>query len=291
MWAHHQASGHAVGLSVKTDNKRARALYERHGFFDAGPSPTSGACAATRPEQHVPVGDRSSCTAPGVVAARYARHRTSAASEPARSPTAAAHRRSQDRAAPRRSDRAAPGLGRAPRSRPATPCIGRSSRPARQAGRVEWCCSLGLDPCDGKSPTSCRRAALAVDVQAGQQAVEHDDIDGDEPSSPSMTRDVLFVIIQCVVQQLADAISVRGSAIALTPSRPRSRVRGGDHLVHPRPRGPCPWGGHPCLQLIRHASVGIVHLHAGGQAADQRHGVTPAHGPRRLRTRRLRTRR
>jgi hypothetical protein len=47
----------------------------------------------------------------------------------------------------------------------------------------------------------CRRAALVVDVQAGQQAVAHDDIErDDQPSSPSMTRAVLFVIIQRVVQ-------------------------------------------------------------------------------------------
>jgi len=37
-WAHDQHPGHAVVLSVKTDNKRARALYERHCFVDAGPS-------------------------------------------------------------------------------------------------------------------------------------------------------------------------------------------------------------------------------------------------------------
>ena len=40
-WAHDQHPGDAVVvvLSVKTDNERARALYERHGFVDVGPSP------------------------------------------------------------------------------------------------------------------------------------------------------------------------------------------------------------------------------------------------------------
>jgi hypothetical protein len=41
------------------------------------------------------------------------------------------------------------------------------------------------------------------DVQAGQQAVAHDDIErDDQPSSPSMTRQALFVIPQRVVQQV-----------------------------------------------------------------------------------------
>jgi ribosomal protein S18 acetylase RimI-like enzyme len=38
-WVHEQHPGHALVLSVKTDNEPARALYERHGFVDAGPSP------------------------------------------------------------------------------------------------------------------------------------------------------------------------------------------------------------------------------------------------------------
>ena len=38
-WTQDQHPGHALVLSVKTDNKPARALYERHGFIDAGPSP------------------------------------------------------------------------------------------------------------------------------------------------------------------------------------------------------------------------------------------------------------
>jgi RimJ/RimL family protein N-acetyltransferase len=38
-WASDQHPGHAVMLSVKTDNERAHRLYERHGFVDAGPSP------------------------------------------------------------------------------------------------------------------------------------------------------------------------------------------------------------------------------------------------------------
>lgn len=37
-WARGQHPGHAVVLSVKTDNRQARALYARHGFVDAGPS-------------------------------------------------------------------------------------------------------------------------------------------------------------------------------------------------------------------------------------------------------------
>lgn len=37
-WARDQHPGHAVVLSVKTDNEAARAVYERHGFVDAGPS-------------------------------------------------------------------------------------------------------------------------------------------------------------------------------------------------------------------------------------------------------------
>ncbi len=37
-WASDQHPGHAVVLSVKTDNERARRLYERHGFVDARPS-------------------------------------------------------------------------------------------------------------------------------------------------------------------------------------------------------------------------------------------------------------
>jgi hypothetical protein len=41
------------------------------------------------------------------------------------------------------------------------------------------------------------------DVQAGQQAVAHDDIEhDDQPSSPSMTREAHFVITQRVVQHL-----------------------------------------------------------------------------------------
>jgi len=38
-WAHDQHPGHALVLSVKTDNRAARALYDRHGFVDVGPSP------------------------------------------------------------------------------------------------------------------------------------------------------------------------------------------------------------------------------------------------------------
>ncbi len=38
-WAHDQHPGHALVLSVKRENGPARALYERHGFVDAGPSP------------------------------------------------------------------------------------------------------------------------------------------------------------------------------------------------------------------------------------------------------------
>jgi hypothetical protein len=120
-----------------------------------------------------------------------------------------------------------PGPGRAPRSRPATPCIGRSSRPARQAGRGEWCCSLGPRTVRWQAADGCRRAALAVDVQAGQQAVAHDDIERDDrPSSPSMTREVLFVIIQRVVQQ-----SVAATALARTCARSVTSFS-----VTPRPR-------------------------------------------------------
>ena len=38
-WAHDQHPGHALVLSVKNDNQPARALYRRHAFVDAGPSP------------------------------------------------------------------------------------------------------------------------------------------------------------------------------------------------------------------------------------------------------------
>jgi len=38
-WAYDEDPGHPLVLSVKTDNKPARALYERHGFVDAGLSP------------------------------------------------------------------------------------------------------------------------------------------------------------------------------------------------------------------------------------------------------------
>jgi len=38
-WTHDQHPGHALVLSVKTENRPARALYERHGFVDAGHSP------------------------------------------------------------------------------------------------------------------------------------------------------------------------------------------------------------------------------------------------------------
>ena len=38
-WAHEQHRGSALVLSVKIDNRQARALYERQGFVDAGPSP------------------------------------------------------------------------------------------------------------------------------------------------------------------------------------------------------------------------------------------------------------
>src|SRR5437016_5019337 len=38
-WAHDQHPGHALVVSVKPGNRPARALYERHGFVDAGPSP------------------------------------------------------------------------------------------------------------------------------------------------------------------------------------------------------------------------------------------------------------
>lgn len=37
-WARNQP-GDALVLSVKSDNEHARALYVRHGFVDAGPSP------------------------------------------------------------------------------------------------------------------------------------------------------------------------------------------------------------------------------------------------------------
>lgn len=38
-WAHDQHPGHDLVLSVRTDNRPARALYDRHDFIDAGPSP------------------------------------------------------------------------------------------------------------------------------------------------------------------------------------------------------------------------------------------------------------
>jgi ribosomal protein S18 acetylase RimI-like enzyme len=38
-WAQDQHLGCDLVLSVKTDNRSARALYERHGFLDDGPSP------------------------------------------------------------------------------------------------------------------------------------------------------------------------------------------------------------------------------------------------------------
>lgn len=38
-WANAQYGDVSVVLSVKTDNKPALRLYERHGFTDAGPSP------------------------------------------------------------------------------------------------------------------------------------------------------------------------------------------------------------------------------------------------------------
>ncbi|MDP9393568.1 MAG: GNAT family N-acetyltransferase [Actinomycetota bacterium] len=38
-WARAEHPGRALVLSVKRDNRAARALYERHGFVNAGPSP------------------------------------------------------------------------------------------------------------------------------------------------------------------------------------------------------------------------------------------------------------
>ena len=38
-WAHAEHPECHLFLSVKTGNERARRLYERHGFVDAGPSP------------------------------------------------------------------------------------------------------------------------------------------------------------------------------------------------------------------------------------------------------------
>ena len=38
-WAHEHHPGRCVVLSVKTENERARGLYERHGFVDVGSSP------------------------------------------------------------------------------------------------------------------------------------------------------------------------------------------------------------------------------------------------------------
>lgn len=51
-WACNQHPGDALVLSVKTDNGRARALYERHGFVDAGPSPDDP--DERRMRRHVP---------------------------------------------------------------------------------------------------------------------------------------------------------------------------------------------------------------------------------------------
>lgn len=38
-WAHAHHPGRALGLSVRSDNQPARALYARHAFVDVGPSP------------------------------------------------------------------------------------------------------------------------------------------------------------------------------------------------------------------------------------------------------------
>lgn len=163
-----------------------------------------------------------------VAAARYAHHRTSVGSEPGRSHTAVAARRRQGRAARRRPARGAPAPGRAPRSRPAAPCISRSSRPARHLGRGEWCCSLAPQAVRGQAAAGSRRAALVRDVCAGQQPVATGDVNrDDEPSSASMTREPVFVTTRDVQH----------------PSGRRSSVswRSGRPVRHPAAGRCAPW--------------------------------------------------